>query len=234
MLAKRIQLRNNYSPKVGPVIYWMSRDQRVEDNWGLIYAQTEAAAMNQPLYVIFSIAEEFLGASQVHYSFMAAGLIEVRNDLKSLGIPFLVLSGNPWITIPELIKQLGAGVLISDFHVLREVREWKDRVNDNIEISFQEIDAHNIVPVWEASSKAEYGAYTLRPKMKRLLPDYLTEIPSLERHRFSPRTDETELEAKELQTDRILNSMILQGKTESGSSFAHQKLKGFIKNRLPV
>lgn len=28
--------------RVGPIVYWMSRDQRVHDNWALIYAQQKA------------------------------------------------------------------------------------------------------------------------------------------------------------------------------------------------
>jgi deoxyribodipyrimidine photo-lyase len=45
-----------------------------------------------------------------------------------------------------------------------------------------EVDAHNIVPAWHASPKQEYGAYTLRPKLRKLLPDFLTPIPALRRH----------------------------------------------------
>jgi len=44
---------------------------------------------------------------------------------------------------------------------------------DRIQIPFCEVDAHNIVPCWVASQKREYGAYTLRPKLRKLLPDYL-------------------------------------------------------------
>ncbi|HAR45536.1 MAG TPA: hypothetical protein DCS05_05000 [Nitrospiraceae bacterium] len=44
------------------------------------------------------------------------------------------------------------------------------------------MDAHNIVPCWIASTKQEFGAYTIRPKINRLLDDYLTEFPSLKRH----------------------------------------------------
>lgn len=39
----------------GPVIYWMSRDQRVEDNWALIYALEQAAASNSPVAVAFNL-----------------------------------------------------------------------------------------------------------------------------------------------------------------------------------
>jgi deoxyribodipyrimidine photo-lyase len=47
-----------------------------------------------------------------------------------------------------------------------------------------EVDAHNIVPCWLASPKLEFAAYTLRPKIHRLLPEYLTDLPSLPSHPF--------------------------------------------------
>ncbi len=53
-----------------------------------------------------------------------------------------------------------------------------------IDIPFCEVDGHNIVPCWIASPKQEYGAYTLRPKIKKLLPLYLGEFPKLKSHRF--------------------------------------------------
>jgi len=47
------------------------------------------------------------------------------------------------------------------------------------------VDSHNIIPAWTASSKKEYAAYTIRPKIKRLLDDFLTDIPALTPHPFS-------------------------------------------------
>ena len=51
-----------------------------------------------------------------------------------------------------------------------------------IGVSLEEVDAHNVVPCWVASPKAEYGAYTLRPKLKRLLPLFLEDFPQPVRH----------------------------------------------------
>ena len=45
-----------------------------------------------------------------------------------------------------------------------------------IRIPVYEVDAHNIIPCWEASLKEEYGAYTLRPKIQKQLNHFLTEI----------------------------------------------------------
>ncbi|KAG7036090.1 Deoxyribodipyrimidine photo-lyase, partial [Cucurbita argyrosperma subsp. argyrosperma] len=48
---------------VGPVVYWMSRDQRVKDNWALIHAVDEANKANVPVAVAFDLFDQFLGAN---------------------------------------------------------------------------------------------------------------------------------------------------------------------------
>ena len=73
---------------------------------------------------------------------------------------------------------------MTDFDPLRFKRAWKSRVAESLPCPLFEVDAHNIVPCWAASEKAEYGAYTLRPKMNRLLPVFLTDFPPVERHPF--------------------------------------------------
>ena len=49
----------------GPVVYWMSRDQRCLDNHALVFAQEEAVRMRRPLVVAFSLSPSFLGATFV-------------------------------------------------------------------------------------------------------------------------------------------------------------------------
>ena len=79
----------------GPVLYWMRRDQRVRDNWGLLHAQAWALAHERPLAVAFCLMPEFLGATSRHYDFMIAGLQQVAADLAALDIPFVLLRGDP-------------------------------------------------------------------------------------------------------------------------------------------
>lgn len=47
-------------------------------------------------------------------------------------------------------------------------------------MTIHEVDAHNIVPVWVASHKLEYSAKTIRGKINKLLPEYLTDFPILQ------------------------------------------------------
>jgi deoxyribodipyrimidine photo-lyase len=62
----------------GPVIYWMSRDQRAHDNWALIFAREMAADRGRPLGVVFCLVPEFLGAGRRQFAFMLEGLPVLR------------------------------------------------------------------------------------------------------------------------------------------------------------
>uniref|UniRef100_A0A493T1M6 Photolyase/cryptochrome alpha/beta domain-containing protein n=1 Tax=Anas platyrhynchos platyrhynchos TaxID=8840 RepID=A0A493T1M6_ANAPP len=51
------------------ILYWMSRDQRVQDNWAFLYAQRLALKQELPLRVCFCLVPKFLGATIRHYGF---------------------------------------------------------------------------------------------------------------------------------------------------------------------
>jgi deoxyribodipyrimidine photo-lyase len=178
----RIRPLNQARSMEGMVVYWMSRDQRVLDNWALLYAQELALTLRQPLGVVFCLAPNFLGATLRQYGFMLKGLQEVARDLDELNMPFFLLTGNPPQELARFVARYPIGAVVSDFSPLRLVREWRSTAAQNLSISLTEVDAHNIVPCWVASPKAEYGAYTLRPKLKRLLPEFLEDFPTLARH----------------------------------------------------
>jgi deoxyribodipyrimidine photo-lyase len=167
----------------------MSRDQRVNDNWSLLFAQELATIQKVPLAVVFCLVPQFLGATTRQYGFMLKGLQYVEQDLSNKDVPFFLLTGFPGQEIPKFIRKYRASALIADFDPLRIKREWADSLAEKVEVSFYEADAHNIVPCRTASPKQEYGAYTFRPKINRLLPEFLEEFPPLKKHPFSWKGD---------------------------------------------
>jgi len=169
----------------GPVAYWMSRDQRMDDNWALLFAQEEALKRSSPLIVVFCLVQEFLGATIRQYRFMIKGLKEVEKSLRKKNIFFAILTGSPEKKIPEFVHVHGFSCLVTDFDPLRIKREWKNAVAGSISIPFYEVDSHNIVPCRTASQKQEYAAYTLRPKINRLMPDFLENFPRIKKHPFA-------------------------------------------------
>lgn len=160
----------------------MSRDQRVRDNWALLHAQAQARRLRAPLVVVFCLVREFLGATLRQYEFMLRGLEEVEQDLAAKNVAFFLLAGEPGKVLPAFLMKCAAGLLVTDFDPLKIKRLWQNAVGRAIDMPFHEVDSHNIIPCRVASQKAEYGAYTLRPKLRSLLPQYLAEFPAIKRH----------------------------------------------------
>jgi len=168
----------------GPVVYWMSRDQRVNDNWALLFAQELALERKVSLGVVFCLAPSFLNATLRQYGFMLKGLRAVENRLAELNIPFFLLIGPPEQKLPAFLAKHQTGELVTDFDPLRLKRQWKKEVAALVNSIIYEVDARNIVPCWEASNKKEYAAYTLRPKIHRILPEFLKDFPLAQKYPF--------------------------------------------------
>lgn len=182
MNSDRVRVLKERRDKKGPVVYWMSRDQRARDNWALAFAQEMALERRSPLAVVFTLAEEFLGAAIRQYGFMLRGLEEVETALEEKGIPFLLLRGDPGDAVSKFAEENGVSALVTDFSPLAVKRGWTGKVAERLDASIFEVDAHNIVPSWIASPKQEYAARTFRPKVRRLLPEFCEEFPEIKVH----------------------------------------------------
>ncbi|TVR70615.1 MAG: deoxyribodipyrimidine photolyase [Marinilabiliales bacterium] len=167
----------------------MSRDQRVGDNWALLYAARLAADTGAPPLVAFAVSNSYPGANARHYGFMLRGLADVEKKLTAAGIPFILFLGSPPDCIAAFAKRIGAGAVVTDFDPLKIKKEWKNELIRQISIPLYDVDAHNIVPCRVASGKQEYGAYTLRPKIKKLLEEFLDEFPELPRFKTGSNHD---------------------------------------------
>lgn len=234
MNLKRVTLLKDTNKTYGPVVYWMSRDQRVGDNWALLYAQKLALQQKSAMAVVFCLVPRFLDAGESHYLFMIRGLQEAEKALQKKNIPFFFLQGSPDCEIPRFMKKYRVGALVTDFNPLRIKQGWNNTVAQKIDIPFYEVDAHNIVPCWIASAKREYGAYTLRPKIHRLLPEFLDEYPSVKKHPvlWDGTVDRTDwnMGMKSVQaTDTGQHFSWI----EPGEKAASKAFREFLQNKLP-
>jgi deoxyribodipyrimidine photo-lyase len=199
---KRVRLLKDGNARQGPVVYWMSRDQRADDNWALLFSQEQAIRTKASLIVLFCLVPRFLHASLRQYGFMLRGLEELASALAKKNIPFHLLEGQPEHVLPRFLNKHKAACLVTDFDPLRIKRAWKDSVSKAISIPLYEVDAHNIVPCLHASEKQEYGAYTLRPKILKNLPEFLLPYPKLRPHPF-PSADSTKDIDRRVLMDRL-------------------------------
>ncbi|WP_218070353.1 deoxyribodipyrimidine photo-lyase [Desulfuribacillus alkaliarsenatis] len=194
-------------PATGPIIYWMERDQRVEENWAIIYGLEQARKHQVPLIVSCILASaNYEQLSTRQQQFMLTGLKELEQQLFNLNIQFILQTGEPITYIPELIKQTQASMLITDFNPLRYRQQWNEKLIQLLDVPIIEVDAHNVIPCWIASNKQEYGAYTIRPKIHRLLSLYLTDFPKLQPNSYGERLQYLNSAMQEL--DNFINNKL--------------------------
>lgn len=218
------------------ILYWMSRDQRVQDNWAMLYAQRLALKQQLPLHVAFCLVPTFLAAPLRVYRFMLNGLREVEKECRQLNIPFHLLTGLAENVLPKFVKTHHVGTIITDFSPLRVPQKWVENVGNKItQIPVVQVDAHNVVPCWHASNKLEYSARTIRNKLHQHMNEFFTEYPPVIKHPFTSeksQEDETvDWQAAEdsLQVDRTVGDVagIVPGYT-SGIA----QLESFINERV--
>jgi deoxyribodipyrimidine photo-lyase len=179
MHPARVRLIHDRPEQPGPVLYWMHREMRAADNWALLHARDEAARRGQPLAVVFCLARHYPLAALAHFAFMVHGLAETAQTLAALGIPLVLLRGEPGREVAAFAREVQAGLVVADADPTKPKRAWLAELLPALACPAVEVDARNVVPVRAASDKAEYMARTLRPKIQRLLPEFLEPFPPL-------------------------------------------------------
>ena len=153
------------------VVYWMQRAQRGFDNHAVDLGVKIANLLGLPLVVYFAGVSNFPHANLRHYSFLNQGLPDVEADLAARNISF-VLRRAPHESHEQLLADVHAAFLIGDENPMREPERWRKELASRIKIPFWTIDADVVVPS-KLMEKAQYGAYTIRPRLYRHLPEYL-------------------------------------------------------------
>lgn len=178
---RRIRVLNHYLYEKGDIVYWMNREMRIHDNWALIAARDWAQKEGVGLRIVYNLDPEFLGGGRRQFLFKIDALKQLEQLSREKGIAFhLVIGSSTEKDLLEWVNRFRIGGIVTDFSPLRLPLKWIQFLQKKLTIPFVQVDAHNIVPCWYVSQKAEYGAYTLRPKLHKLLPEFLTPFPKLQ------------------------------------------------------
>ena len=169
----RVTVRRDGTPDPNGkcVVYWMQRAQRGVDNHAVNLAVEIANELGLPLVVYFAGISNFPHANLRHYVFLQQGLVDVEADLAKRNISF-VMRRAPRESHEKLLEDVGAAICIGDENPMREPERWRKSLAEKIRIPFWTVDTDVVVPS-KLIETAQYGAYTIRPRLYRLLPEYL-------------------------------------------------------------
>lgn len=153
------------------VVYWMQRAQRANDNPALELTVETANLLGKPVVVFFALMSFFPGANLRHFAFLVQGVPEIAEALQKRGIG-LVLRRSPDHKLEKLCAELRPALVIGDENPLRDPEKWRQDAASNLRVPFWTVDADVIVPS-KLLLKEQYAARTIRPRLQRLLPEFL-------------------------------------------------------------
>ncbi len=156
------------------VLYWMGLSQRAAFNPALEYAVEAANARDLPVLVCYGIAEDFPEVNARHWSFLLEGLAEVGPALERRGIAFVARRAPPVET--ALRYATDAAMVVCDRYYLKPIKQFYADFAARAPCRVVQVEGDVVVPVETASPKHEIAARTLRPKLNRLLPEYLAPL----------------------------------------------------------
>ncbi len=155
----------------------MQAAQRVSDNPALSFSISRANTLGKPLVVVFCVIPDFPEASLRHFTFMLEGLTETFEAIKDLGALAVLRVGEGAKQVRDLAQQ--ACEVVLDQGYLSVLRSGYTELATTLPCRLIQIEGEAVVPVEVASTKAEYAARTIRPRITRHLDEYLERSPTL-------------------------------------------------------
>jgi deoxyribodipyrimidine photo-lyase len=215
------------------VVYWMQRAQRSLDNPALEVAVQAANALGKPCVVFFAPVPFYPHANLRHYRFLNQGIPAIAAALQKRRVGF-VLRRFPDHHLLKFCDEVRPALVIADENPMREPEQWRQKVADQLRVPFWTVDADVIVPS-KLLMKEQYGAYTARPVIRRLLSEFLQPVgntrakvqwrPPRGLQSLAPDVDITE----GWQIDR---SVAPVKNVIGGTDQALKRMKSFIRNDL--
>lgn len=160
----RIFKLNNKGIKNGDIIYYVTRELRLEDNWGVLFALELAKKYGRNFKIIINLYD--IKYSERQEQILFEGLNFFKKNLVLNNIDFEISD--------KTVQNINAGTIIVDFNPIAR----RNSILKTCDCAVFEVDSHNIIPARFISNKQEFSAATLRRKIYVNLANFLTEFPN--------------------------------------------------------
>jgi deoxyribodipyrimidine photo-lyase len=178
-MHERASKRNSAEirPSASYVLYWSQMNRRVDANPALEAAAGLANELRLPLLFYEGLTCSYPYASDRFHSFILEGVPVTRRRLAARGIGYVFYLRRRAADPHDVLYRLAAdaaAVVTDDYPTFLTPRH-NAGVAARLPVAFYAVDASCIVPM-NRIEKREYAAYTIRPKIRRLLREYLKPV----------------------------------------------------------
>src|SRR6476660_800685 len=166
------------------VLYWPQMNRRVEYNHALAYAIELANSLDLPVLVYEGLDCAYPYANDRIHTFVLEGVPDTIERLQSLGIGYVFYlrkNRREPNNVLYRLSESAAAIVTDDFPAFIAAKH-NASVPGRIDRLYLAVDSSCIIPM-NRLEKREWAAYTIRPKIQKLLPTYLhaVKMPSVRR-----------------------------------------------------
>lgn len=244
-IGERVALLNN-KPENGDgkyVLYWMQVFKRATHNHALNFAIECANERKLPLVVYEGLKYYYPWANDRLHTFILEGVAEKREAFEKLGIRYVFYlqqnKKSPKNTVAQIARD--AALIVTDDFPCFIIPEHNRRIAERAEIPVYAVDSNGMIPM-SKFEKEEYAAYTIRPKILKMWPEYSDPFKNakikIEKPKLKvdcPETIVTEKNIAELVAGCDIDHSVKPSPLyHGGSKNAHARLKLFLKEIFPT
>ncbi len=155
------------------VVYWAGANRRVDANHGLLYAAEIANRYQLAVLFYEGVTFAYRYANTRLHTFMLQAVPETAKRLKKAGVGYLFRLRRTADDAEDVFQQIArdaAAVVTDDYPTFRP-RELNAQVPQTLDVAYYVVDSSCVVPM-SLIPQRQYGAYTIRPRIHKLLPKY--------------------------------------------------------------
>jgi len=223
------------------VLYWAQMNRRVSSNHALEFAVNMANRLGLPVLVYEGVTCSYPHASDRFHTFLLEGVPGTASRLRALGIGYLFHLRRRRSAPNDAFYRVAAeaAAVVTDDYPTFVARDYNRTVPAKLAIPYYAVDSSCIVPMAHFT-KQEYAAYTIRPKIRKVLEDYLKPVKTPPvKHRFDgalPLELHTDVNASNIAalvaSCDIDHSVPPSTEYRGGSEEAERRLRYFLDHNL--
>lgn len=243
-ISERVQLLNDKPENTDAkyVLYWMQMFKRATSNHALTFAVEQANARKLPLVVYEGLKFYYPWASDRFHAYILEGVEEKRRQFEKLGIKYVFYlqkdDHSPKQTVARIARD--AALIVTDDFPCFIIPDHNRAIVAKARIPVYAVDSNGVIPM-SKFEKEEFAARTIRPKIKRLLPEYLVKYKEA---KINARADNLKVDCPDTEVNAenipqlvaecaidhsVKSSQIYHGGTLNG----RKRLKHFVEKILP-
>jgi deoxyribodipyrimidine photo-lyase len=181
-IRERVARLNSCPVRAGAdyVLYWCQVNRRADANPALLYAANLANELGLPLLCYEGLTCSYPHANDRLHTFILEGVPDTQARLDAWGVGYVFhlrrRRTDPDNALHLLVRR--AAALVTDDHPTFLARRHNATLPGKLDLPYHVVDGSCVVPM-RCMEKHEYGAYTIRPKIHRLLSAYLVPQPEV-------------------------------------------------------